>query len=110
MDRSLNSGVVGGARAARAVPGARPAVALMGPRPDDGDGVEPAVRVRSRRWGWGAEQARPASAQWAASGLTTRMTQPAEARPSPKPDLSRLSIRRRKQNRRIIFFFNKTAG
>jgi len=38
------------APAARAVLGARPAVALVGPRPDDGDGVAPAVRGTGCGW------------------------------------------------------------
>jgi hypothetical protein len=55
----------------RVVLDARPAVALLGPRPDDGDGHG------ARGTGKGPFRFRVQAAQWAASGLTTRMTQPA---------------------------------
>lgn len=70
--------------AARAVQGARPPVALLGPGPDDGDGVEPAVGVGGVVGCQGSfAQARAASVQWAASGLTTRIDTTGRGRGRP---------------------------
>jgi hypothetical protein len=73
---------LGGGRAT--VPGARPAVALLGPRPDDGDGRSGA-RSTGLRWALSHSRASASTRLRPVPSGLPRASQPVAAGPSPKP-------------------------